>query len=142
VIRVAPERFAAIDPHRLDAPEAFQNGSPGVSARNARAPPGRQKFGFGEAPGQDARNRYQGCATGHYERRERVIDAYFDLADAILAVGRSSDRLGRPTAGTPDPHDGHDQHVIPRDLLADGGAYEDVADRDQGENDGDGQYGA
>src|SRR3954451_3293391 len=30
----------------------------------------------------------------------------------------SSGRPGPPTAGTPDPHDGHDQHINPRDLLA------------------------
>jgi hypothetical protein len=28
----------------------------------------------------------------------------------------SSDRPGPPSAGTPDPHNGHDQHINPRDL--------------------------
>ena len=64
-----------------------KNGSPGVSARNARSPAGRQKL-TSVSCGEDARNRYQGCVTGHYERRERVIDAYFDLADAIITVRR------------------------------------------------------
>ena len=59
----------------------------------------------------NAFNRFQRC----YERREKVIDAFFDRADAIITV-RSLIRRPWITAGTPDLPDNRDQHIDPRDL--------------------------
>jgi hypothetical protein len=55
-------------------------------------------------------NRLQRC----YERREAAIDAFFDLATRSSPCVASSARRGQRTAGTPDPHAAHDQHIKPR----------------------------
>jgi hypothetical protein len=58
-------------------------------------------------------NRLQRC----YERREAVVNAFFDLADAIITVRSLTVEPGPLTVGTPAPHADHDQHINPRDLL-------------------------
>ena len=59
-----------------------------------------------------------GYGMGFYERRERVVDAFFDLADAIITVRSLIRQAWTLYRGIPDRHADHDQHINPRDLLA------------------------
>jgi hypothetical protein len=56
-------------------------------------------YSMGGGLGRNGCNRLQRC----YERRNVVIDAFFDLADAIITVRSVTSfvALGPPTAGTP-----------------------------------------
>jgi hypothetical protein len=46
-----------------------------------------------------------------------VIDAFFDLADAVITVRSLIRRVWIFHAGTSDLPEGHDQHINPRDVL-------------------------
>jgi transposase len=61
---------------------------------------------------QNAFNRLQRC----HERRQRVIDAFFDLADAIITVRKIIRMPGPTTGGTPDPNDAPEDHLSARPL--------------------------
>jgi hypothetical protein len=63
----------------------------------------------------NAFNRLQRC----YERREHIIDAFFDLADTIITV-RSLIRKAWTPYGTPDQHAAHEDHLIARPLRSGG----------------------
>jgi hypothetical protein len=60
-------------------------------------------------------NRLQRCD----ERRENVINAFMDLADAIITVRSLIRQAWTTTAGILDPRVAHDQRINPRGLLVD-----------------------